>query len=238
LVVAAMIAVLGSAMVFLYVKSADDRASERLVPVQVLKAKVLIEPGETMTAAMQAGKIDEAEVPQAEVIEGAVSSVSAMADQVALQKIYPGEQIVTAKFGSPGDQEVLSIPDGQVAISVSLSDTGRVSGFVSPGSDVAIFLTSPAAGGGVEGTRLLLPKVKVIAVGATTVTTTTTTTGEAGTATTEQLPKTLFTLAASQPEAERIMFAATNGELSFALLTDKSKVAPGPAVTEQNLFTR
>ena len=38
LIVAALIAALGSAMVFLYVRGADDRATEAQAPVQVLKA--------------------------------------------------------------------------------------------------------------------------------------------------------------------------------------------------------
>jgi pilus assembly protein CpaB len=75
----------------------------------------------------------------------------------------------------------------------------------------------------------------VIAVGATTVVSTTTT-DAAGAQTTEQLPKTLFTLAVDQDEAERIMYASKTGELTFALLNDKSKVKSGPGVSSTNLF--
>jgi pilus assembly protein CpaB len=77
--------------------------------------------------------------------------------------------------------------------------------------------------------------VKVIAIGATTVVNTTTTT-DAGAQTTEALPKTLFTLAASQDEAERLMYAATHGALTFALASDKANLKTGPGVTSTNLF--
>ncbi len=70
-----------------------------------------------------------------------------MEDQVALSVIFPNEQIVSAKFGTVGNQETLTIPDGNMAISVNLTDTGRVSGFVSPGADVAIFASSAGAEG-------------------------------------------------------------------------------------------
>ena len=83
--------------------------------------------------------------------------------------------------------------------------------------------------------RLLEPEIEVVAVGATTVVSTTTTTGE-GAQTTEQLPKTLFTLAVDQDQAEKIMLASTTGELSFAYLNDKSKVQTGPGTTSTNLF--
>ena len=39
-----------------------------------------------------------------------------------------------------------------------------------------------------------------------------------------------------QDEAEKIMFASKQGELSFGLLNDKSKVKAGPGVTSANLF--
>ena len=133
LIVAALIAALGAGMVFLYVRGADSRAEAGQSPVQVLKAVAQIDPGETMAAAQAAGKIQLGTVPRAQVLAGAVNSASGLEDKVALSTIYPKEQIITAKFGSPGEQSVLTIPDGDIAISLNLSDTGRVAGFVSPG---------------------------------------------------------------------------------------------------------
>lgn len=234
LIVAVLIAALGSTMVFLYVRGADNRAKEAQAPVQVLKAVAQINPGETLDAAQAAGKIELGEVPREQVLPGAVNSIETLGAQVALSPVYPNEQIITAKFGSPGDQDTLTLPDGKIAISVTLSDTGRVAGFVVPGDDVAIFMNGDI-GGAETGVRLLEPKVEVIAVGATTVISTTTTSTE-GAQTTEQLPKTLFTLAVDQKQAEKIMLASTTGELSFGYLNDKSKVQAGPGTTSANLF--
>ena len=234
LVVAALIAALGSTMVFLYVRGADNRAQAAQAPVQVLKAVTQIGPGETLDQAQAAGKLKLDEVPAEQVLPGAVNSIEGIGSQVALATVFPNEQIITGKFGSPGDQDVLTLPNGDIAISVTLSDTGRVAGFVVPGDEVAIFLNGPI-GGGNTGVRLLLPRVKVIAVGATTVVSTTTTNTE-GAQTTEQLPKTLFTLAVKQQDAEKIMLAATTGELSFGYLNDKSDVKPGPGTTADGLF--
>jgi pilus assembly protein CpaB len=163
-----------------------------------------------------------------------VNSIEGIGAQVALASVFPNEQIIAGKFGSQGDQELLTVPDGQIAISVTLSDTGRVAGFVVPGDDVAIFLNGEI-GGGNTGVRLLLPRVKVIAIGSTTVISTTTT-NPGGAQTTEQLPRTLFTLAVDQKDAEKIMLAATTGELSFGYLNDKSEVKPGPGTTTDTLF--
>ena len=231
LIVAALIAALGTGMVFLYVRGADNRAEASQQPVQVLKAVTQINPGETMAAAQAAGKIQVGTVPRAQVLSGAVNSVSGLENKVALSAIYPNEQIITAKFGSSGEQSNLTIPDGDIAISVSLSDTGRVASFVNPGANVAIFTNDPKDG----AIRLLMPTVQVIAVGTTTVVSTTST-DPSGAQTTEQLPKTLFTLAVSQDDAERIIYATKQGELTFALLNDKSKVKAGPGVSDTNLF--
>ena len=221
-------------MVFLYVKSADDRATAEQAPVQVLKAVAQITPGETLDQAQAAGKLELGSVPRAQVLPGAVNSIEGIGSQVALSSVFPNEQIIAGKFGSQGDQELLTLPDGQIAISVTLSDTGRVAGFVVPGDEVAIFLNGEI-GGGNTGVRLLLPRVKVIAIGSTTVISTTTT-NPGGAQTTEQLPRTLFTLAVDQTDAEKIMLAATTGELSFGYLNEKSEVKPGPGTTTDTLF--
>jgi pilus assembly protein CpaB len=235
LVVAVVIAVVGAGMVYLYVRGADDRAKVAQQPVSVLKAVAQIEPGETLTAASAAGKIERRDVPAEQQLDGAMADIGESGSLVALTRIYPNEQITASKFGSPGEQDYLTMPPGKFAISVNLSDTGRVAGFVSPGSRVAIFLTGETGADGDPGTRLLLPEVQVVAVAQTTVTTATTTTAE-GAQTTESLPKTLFTLAVDQREAEKVLFAGSQGELSFGLLDDKSKVAAGPGVTLKSLF--
>ena len=235
LVVAALVAVLGSGLVFVYVKGADARAMKDQTPVEVLKAVAQIEPGETLEQAQAAGKLELQEVPAGQVLDGAVSSVGDLGSSVALARVYPNEQITGAKFGSAGQQDAFALPAGMIAISVNLTDTGRVAGFVTPGSKVALFVNGAIGAEGEEGARLLLPEVQVVAVAQTTLTTATTTDGE-GTQTTEELPRTLFTLAVSQPDAERVIFASTHGELSFGLLTEKSKVEPGLGVTQANLF--
>jgi pilus assembly protein CpaB len=243
LVVAALIAALGTTMVFLYVRGVDARAAAQFDAVEVLKAVEIIAPGETLAAAQATGKIQMDTVAKKSLLTGAMHSVADMADKVALTTVYPGEQIIAGKFGSPGEQDVLTIPEGLMAISVNLTDPARVAGFVTPGAEVAIFVSAePEETDGDETgpladfTRLLLPRVQVIGVGTTTVVPTTTT-DETGAQTTEQLPRTLLTLAVDQRDAEKIIFAAKNGEMAFALLTEDSIVKLGPPVTADNVFS-
>ena len=237
LVVAALVAVVGSGMVFLYVKGADDRAKAAQAPVAVLKAVAQIEPGESLAQASAAGKIDLMDVPAEQRLEGAMDTIGESGGLVALTRIYPNEQVTSSKFGASGEQDTFTMPAGKFAISVNMTDTGRVAGFVAPGARVALFVNGVVGDTEKPGVRLLLPEVQVIAVAQTTVTTTATTTDGAGAqTTTEALPRTLITLAVDQEEAEKVLLATKVGELSFGLLNEKSKVSPSAGVTEQNLF--
>ena len=110
LIVAALIAALGAGMVFLYVRGRRQPGQGGQAPVQVLKAVAQIDPGETMAAAQAAGKIELGEVPREQVLAGAVNSIETLGDKVALSPIYPNEQIITAKFGSSGEQGMLTHP--------------------------------------------------------------------------------------------------------------------------------
>lgn len=217
MIVAALIAVAGTALVVLYVKGADDRAIESQAPVQVLKATAQINPGETAAQARDAGKFKLEDVPRSQLLPGALNDVEGVANQVALATIYPGEQVITGKFGAPGTQTNLNIPDGKMAMSLSLSDTGRVAGFVDPGSSVAVMTSCNGR------TQTMFPKMEVIAVGMETMTTMTTT-DASGNQVTEQLPRTLFTLAVSQEEGQQLLATMSTCELAFALLRDNSIV--------------
>jgi len=237
LTVAAIIAALGTALVFIYVKGADARAGEAYDTVEVLRAVKVIEPGESVQAASAAGKFELEPVPKAQLLAGNLADTSSLTGKVATTTIYPGEQIIASKFGGSAEVSagVLPIPNKMMAISVNLTDPARVAGFVNPGAEVAIFSTYTDLNSGEPGTRMLLPKVQVIGVGSTAPGQTTTT-EEDGTETTEVLPNALLTIAVTKDQAERVLYAAANGELAFGLLTTNSEVPKGNGVTAQNLF--
>jgi len=247
LVVAVLVAALGSALVFLYTKGADTRAQEKFDTIEVLEATAVINPGEKFEDAQAAGKLALKAVAKDALLDGYQTTADSLGGTVSLGTIYPGEQIISAKWGtSVAVQSALQTPDGMMAITVNLTDPARVAGFVNPGSTVAIFVSGTThyvatAGGGGEVppdlpfAQLLLDKVLVLAVGSTSPVSTTTT-DESGASTTEQLPRTLLTIAVDQAQAQKVIYASTNGELSFALLTDKSKVEPSGPTTFDNLF--
>lgn len=236
LVAALVVAAVGTTMVFLYVNGVNDRALANQHPVQILVATAPIAAGTTAAEAQSAGALEKRTVSRVSVAPGALSDITPIADEVALAPIFVGEQIIKAKFGQPGSTSNLPIPEGKLAVSVQLADPARVAGFVSPGSEVAIFLTIEGSrGADNEVTRVLLPKVQVIATGATTVVSTTTT--AEGETQTEELPKALLTLAVSQSEAQKVVYGSQHGQMYFGLLTADSKIDKSDTgVTNQNLF--
>lgn len=243
LLVAALIALAGTAMIVLYVQGIDARATKDQELVEVLVATETIDIGESVADAQDAGKIDKAEVRRADLVDGSLSSTTSIADDVAVGTIYPGEQLIAKKFGTLGDTQSLVIPDDKMAVSVELTDFERVAGFVNPGNEVAVFATAlePVAllpdnkeqklG---SMTRIVLTRVPVLGVGTTSVTSRTTQDDDG--ATTEEVAKTILTIAVTQEEAELLIQADRTSELNFALLTDDSKVADNPGVKLGDVF--
>jgi pilus assembly protein CpaB len=232
LIAALVVAALGTTGVFLYVNGVDKRAAADLALVQVLVATAPIPAGTTAKQAKDEGALDLRRF-LAESVSGlgALSDISSIANKVALAPIAPGEAILAGNFGSASDSGNLPIPPGQIAIGVSADATARVSGFVDAGSDVAIFFTENGTNGQAT-TRVLLPSVQVIASGSTTLATKPADTGQP-----TQQESTQLTLAVDQTEAQKIVYAQGHGTLTFALLTNSSKVNPsGPGTTAQNLF--
>lgn len=240
LVVAVVVALIGAGLVFLYAKGADDRAAEAYRPATVFVATGDIAVGEPFDTALADGRIVAREVPENTVVPSAIPSQDVLAGKTANSPIYAGEQILTTNYGGEGANAPLAIPDGMVAVSVQLSDTARVAGFVNAGSNVAVWLTHEAkkAGGDetIQETRLLLDRVQVIAVGSTSTQVTTTSSVEGEVDATETMPRTMMTLAVEQADAERLTLGARVGELSFGLLTEKSSVKTSKGTDADSIF--
>jgi pilus assembly protein CpaB len=247
LIVAVFVALIGTALVFVYVQGADNRASQKFDNVQVLKATQNIAAGEQYDSALSSGKISLQDVPRDQLNNGYQTSTTALKGEIASVPIFAGQQIISSQFGKSvgAVASPLAIPKGMIAISVNLTDPDRVAGNIENGSQVAIFVTgtltgpggaaggAAAAGTSVQSTRLLLPKVTVLNVGSPQPPTTSTTTDQNGTQTTEQLPRTLLTIAVTQKDAQKVIVASKALSLTFGLLTPTSVVHPAPGTSTQ-----
>ena len=252
--VAFLVALAGTGAVFTYVSRVDARAVAGQQPVQVLVASEKIPAGATAGSLEADGLVELKQLARNSVPADALKDVTGREAQVALSDIDPGEVLLAAKFASEAgpNSGALTIPEGQLAVSVSLEDRRGVGGFVTPGAEVAVFdtfNTAPDADGGAtpsgdrltdsypqnRATRLLLGRVTVLAVDREV-------TPETGAvedpATAAQAPDIVLTLAVSQVDTERLIHAAETGSLWFALLSGTSKTAPSEGVDNLRLFTQ
>jgi pilus assembly protein CpaB len=229
-----VIAAIGTTLVYLYAKQANDRAIAEARPVDVLVATALIPAGTSAQQLVVDGSVEIQQIPEKSVAEGAIGNIEVLAEQVAIGPIYPGQQILTQLFGeTAGAVTGISIPEGLLAASFSFGDTARVAGFVNAGSEVAVFLTTQAAAEGEQPfTRLLLEKVQILAVGATTITPP----ADPTQANPEVFPRATMTIAVTQKQLETLVFAQTQGELYLGLLNDASEVRTSQGTNADNLF--
>jgi pilus assembly protein CpaB len=235
LIAALVVAALGTALVWLYASRADERAQAGAEQVQVLVATAGIAAGTQGSSISEAAAVELRTLPAAAVPAGALSDLTPVQDLVTVVSIFEGQVLLQPMFGTQVESSGgLTLPEGQMGVAVQLGDPQRVAGFVRPGSEVAIFVTSEAEEGGSQ-TDLLLERVQVVAVGPTTISTTTTTAD--GTTNAEAIPTAILTLALDQDQAQRVILATAVAPMYFALLGPESAVdADAPGTTSQNLL--
>jgi pilus assembly protein CpaB len=234
LIAAIVVAALGTALVFLYANRAEDLALQGQAPVEVLVATTGIQSGTSGSAISEAGAVELKKLPAASVPTGALSDLTPVADLMTLGSVFEGQVLLQPMFGTPQEASGgLALPEGKMGVSVELSDPQRVAGFVKPGSEVAVFVTTAAEGRGADSsaaeTRLLLERVQVVAAGPSTISSTTTT--SEGTTETEEIPFAILTLALDQEQAQRVILATSTAQLHVALLGAESETDAGASST-------
>lgn len=127
----------------------------------------------------------------------ALTNLSQVAALQTVVPVFKGQILMNRMFSTTAATGGLSIPAGTNAITIQLTDPGRVAGFVQPGSRVVIYRVA----GGADQGSVVLPAAQVIAVGPTT---TTGKTGD-GTVSNKAVPTALITFALTPAESIRVV---------------------------------
>ena len=133
LMVAVLIALIGTALIVVYVQGIDARATEGQELVEVLVATEALEAGESVSAAQEAGKFEKKEVRRDDVVDG-----RPRLDQLDLRPRRYWRRSTPASSSSPRSSArsatptALVIPDDKMAISVELTDCGARRGLRQP----------------------------------------------------------------------------------------------------------
>jgi pilus assembly protein CpaB len=222
LIASLLVAALGTALIWLYVQSADSRAQAGEAQVEVLVAK---EPVLAGTPAEQI-RLGERRFPRSFVASygpGLVTDPKEI-QGYAVTPIVAGVPLMAGQFGkvlSPPTPPVQLDP-AKLALQVSLPDPQRLAGLLQPGSMIRIYVATEDKAKGDTRADVLLDHVKVLASGPVT--------ESNGTTAKAQVPQAIVTLELRDDQARQLVRTQSQGSgtnsLWFGLLGTRTPAVP------------
>jgi pilus assembly protein CpaB len=235
--IAIALAGLGAAGGLFLIMTADQRARaniEDAVTVAIATKRIPI--GTTGARVRDGDMVRLERMPKSSVPSDALSDISPELDRMVItSNVSVGQVLLAAHFGEQSKvTSGLPLPEGKMAVTVQTGAPEQVAGYVQPGAQVVVFLTYEMVDRngrrtGVERTRVLLPRVEVLAVG-TYQTEQSRNNGDPATGNAALRNTVMVTLAVSQGEAERLISGLNHGTLYLGLLTESVEVRTGTGV--------
>lgn len=243
---AVLLAVLGTIGVLVYVNHANARALAGQRAVTVLVAKSLIPSGTSVVNAEAQGLLSTERLPASSVPADALTKVTPdISALVTDSNVQPGQLLLRPVLVTTAQvTNGFAIPSGMVAVSILFCVPEAVAGNVHAGSQVAVFDTVVTGGanvtaqaacsgphqwvaGDTANTKLIVPKVTVLAVGPASANgqgsspqSSSTTFG--GSSSSSSQTSELITVAVSQHDAERVIQLTEDGLPYLALINASS----------------
>jgi pilus assembly protein CpaB len=150
-ITAVLLATIGTTLLYVYVSTADNRAKAQIVQVSVLVATQVNGPGTPATKVVATRQ----QVAGFDKVDGALTSLDGLQDQVLTTKVVRGQQLTAEMFGKA---TVGGLPSGDQAMCLTFGDAARVASMTKAGSLVDIVRV---AGG---TAKVVLPNAKVLSV--------------------------------------------------------------------------
>lgn len=245
---AVLLALVGAALVLVYALRADQRALEGQQPEQVYVVTETVPSGTSLKEALRLELIEPTQVAAAGLPAGALQTIDPSNQELlALTDIPVGTYVLASSFGEqPLSEKAIEVPDGMLAISVELTDPGRVGTFVTPGSRIAIYNTYALKRTDnseeaefynnldIHGTSVLLDDVLVLAMGQSSLTPTAPQseadenddTSDQPAGVNEQTARFLVTVAVTPEESVRLVHSIQQYQLYAGLRSDGLEITP------------
>jgi pilus assembly protein CpaB len=257
IVLAAVLALVGTIAVYSYAHNADKRAVDKTRSTTVLYAARDVPVGTTWKEALDGNFFTEERVPVDAAPSSAIPNLTAAIPDkdVATSRIGAGQIAVRQMFAEKvAKTGVLAIPKGKQALTVNVEADADVAGFVQSGSEIALYGTfelqasaKDKSGTGTFGgpnqsapklviTKLIAPRLSVIA---TSVGAPSDVQGRKSLSDSNSNSSTttvLVTVAVDQRTAERIILARETGFLYMGLLTSDSVTGPDGGTLNVGIF--
>ena len=254
---AIILAIAGTAAVYLYVQKLEHAVSAGQEAAHVLIAKSRIPAGTSGARIRSQNLAVDVVMPKSSLPTDYLSDLPVDLDKlVVTADIQTDQLLLRGMFGQSGKfSGGLDIPDGMMAVTVPVLEPADVAQYVRPGSQVAIFGVAKLAdpdykketGEDNHITEVLVPRVTVLAVGSYGSSGQTASQAQdsaplppgSGTATNNNTLRSStlainVTIAVNQADATRVIHFAVGHDLYLALLTDTSNVQPGRPLTDRN----
>ena len=223
---AAALAAVAALATFSWLRGVEARAFDDAVLVRVYVVAADIEAGTSGELALANNQIRESSIPQKFRPDTALTDLESIAGLIAHNRLAANTVVLEGMFVPPQQAQgafAKSIPENQVALTVSVDQVRGVAGLLVPGDRVNIMVSDGAS------MRMLYQSVLVLAVGRTTA---------AGTDPGQEESKTgLITFSVPQAAAQKIAFAAQQqGGLYLSLVPPGSTAQQLEPVNAGNLF--
>lgn len=144
-------ALMAAFVLLLYLNSYRSSVTADSEPVTVLVARTLIEKGMPGDVVGLKKLFQSDEAPKSQVKDGAITDPSTLRGRIAVEDIYPGQQLTVADFAGTTDAIGAKLAGKHRAIAVPLDTARGLVGRVEPGDRVDVLagfnVLSNAAGG-------------------------------------------------------------------------------------------
>lgn len=231
LVIAIVLALIAGLMVFAYTAGADKRALEGATVKDAYVAVSDLAAGQSLQAALDSKQVKLESFPANAVPTDAITQInSTNGSNILLNPVSKGQLILASALGDANTVlNGLSIPAGQIAVSIQLADPEHVGTFVVPGSQVAVFTTQVRTNtdNSFQFSQVLLPRALVLAVGTST-----------GAVEEKSKGGAIITLAVKPQDAVRVVQASRAGQMYLGLLSEGADVSGVQEVTPDNLLSK
>lgn len=134
-------AVLAAVLLLVYLGQYRKSVSSGAAPITVLVAEKLISKGTSASVIGSDGLMQALTIPRDQAKEGAVSDPVLLKGRVAVQDIYPGQQLTLADFTTVTTEAIpTKLTRDQRAIAVPFDASHGMIGYIQPGDRVDIYV--------------------------------------------------------------------------------------------------
>ncbi|ADX73886.1 Flp pilus assembly protein CpaB [Pseudarthrobacter phenanthrenivorans Sphe3] len=231
---ALLLAVVGAALLFVYVQGASARAQAGLEPVNVLVVKEKV-PAGTKTSDLSA-KLRVDSIPKSAVPAGALTSLDQQEGKVTAVALEPGEQLMATRLVDPRDLApgTVPVPEGLEEVTLLLSPERILGGRLEAGDTVTIYSSFDKEDG---QTGLLFHDVLITAVQKAP----SDSKNNSGSGSSEpavEMPNgsAFITFARSDSDASKLIYSAEFGKLWLAKQSESTVKSTPPVTTFGGLF--